>query len=274
MSLSLPVDQIALGVNRLCMLPSQWSGGQAHSASRFMVVSPLPLLARYIDHYWFSLHSNEDTFAVLPDGAVDLVLDISGDQYQVCVYGSATRKTDISITPGNHYLGIRFRPGCSRHFLDVSPKELLDSFCSGRDLLRFDAGRHLVMGLPDVFRVLDEAFVQHLGRQSGAIAPVSTVVQHIEMTNGASPIGQLADKFGWSRRQLERHFLESVGMSAKLFSEIVRYQRACALINTTRRPLAHIAADLGFTDQSHLTHQFRRFHGQSPGKLRKTTPSP
>jgi AraC family transcriptional regulator len=47
-----------------------------------------------------------------------------------------------------------------------------------------------------------------------------------------------------------------------------RIDRAKTLMRRTRQPLASIALEVGFTDQSHLTSVFRRATGMTPGRFR------
>jgi AraC family transcriptional regulator len=49
----------------------------------------------------------------------------------------------------------------------------------------------------------------------------------------------------------------------------LRMQLACRRIVETQRPLGDIAAEAGFTDQSHMTRAFKRFVGETPAAYRK-----
>jgi len=60
-----------------------------------------------------------------------------------------------------------------------------------------------------------------------------------------------------------------VGLPPKLFSEIIRFRRAAALVARSNLPLAQIAALIGYADQSHFTHEFARFFGQPPFRARE-----
>ena len=50
-----------------------------------------------------------------------------------------------------------------------------------------------------------------------------------------------------------------------------RVERAKDLMTNTRLPLAHIATQSGFADQSALNRSFKRIHGVTPGIWRRTT---
>lgn len=48
----------------------------------------------------------------------------------------------------------------------------------------------------------------------------------------------------------------------------MRLQRAARALLESREPLADLAEDYGFADQSHMTREFSRATGWSPAKLR------
>ncbi|MEM0969978.1 MAG: AraC family transcriptional regulator, partial [Verrucomicrobiota bacterium] len=75
---------------------------------------------------------------------------------------------------------------------------------------------------------------------------------------------------GMSHRHFDRRFKEDTGLTPNQFLGRSRIQNACHLLQTTDTPIAQIALDLGFCDQSAFTAQFRRRMGQTPLRYRKT----
>ena len=65
-----------------------------------------------------------------------------------------------------------------------------------------------------------------------------------------------------------RSFKQAVGVGPQRYVMRRRLERAKTLMRTTNRPLATIAQDAGFVDQSHLTSMFRRETGVTPGRYR------
>jgi AraC family transcriptional regulator len=66
-------------------------------------------------------------------------------------------------------------------------------------------------------------------------------------------------------RQFRSYFSTSVGE----FIRQKRVEQACKLVTTTREPLAEIAIDCGFSDQSHFSTTFRRHMGLTPARFRE-----
>lgn len=232
----------------------------------FQTLAPQAALQSYVSHYWLSRHNRDEQHTVLPDGALDLVLEIDARGSRTFVYGTTTAPQAQSLRPGCHYLGVRFRPGQARHFLRAAASELTDTHEAASGLLALDLQDvpELVTKDGAVFSRLDAL----LGRHLQAHAPVTTAldasIRALERTHGVLPVTTAASLQGKSLRQFERDFRETVGVLPKLFGRIQRFQRASALVAQTAQPLADIAANLGYSDQSHMSHEFRRFAGCTP----------
>lgn len=226
---------------------------------------PSTPLRDFVSHYWLSQDNPDLTHTVLPDGSVDLVVEVSASSAASMVYGTTTMRTDIRLEQGSHYLGIRFKPGQSRHFFSAAPHELTDACEPAQGLLLFgldDVPQKIADY--DVFARLDEILERHVARRQPARAGIDGVIALIEAAHGSVRIDEAAALFDKSRRQFERVFLESVGVSAKFFAQISRFRHASILIAHSSAALADIAAESGYSDQSHMTHEFRRLANMSP----------
>jgi AraC family transcriptional regulator len=83
-------------------------------------------------------------------------------------------------------------------------------------------------------------------------------------------LSDMADAAGVSTFHLTRLFKKTVGMSPHQYLVEVRVHSAHALLasGAERPTLAEVAAAVGFSDQSHLTRQFKRILGTTPKKAR------
>ncbi|MCW5657627.1 MAG: helix-turn-helix transcriptional regulator [Burkholderiaceae bacterium] len=88
----------------------------------------------------------------------------------------------------------------------------------------------------------------------------------------ASPISlqELAEAAGLGVRQFTRAFREATGRSAHQYLLHRRVEQAKVLIRQGL-PLADVAVQCGFCDQSQLTRTFARHVGTSPGRFRAST---
>ena len=78
----------------------------------------------------------------------------------------------------------------------------------------------------------------------------------------------LADIACLSPYHFSRSFKEAVGVGPQRYVMQRRLERARSLMRRTHQPLAWIAQEAGFADQSHLTSIFRREMGVTPGQFR------
>jgi AraC-like DNA-binding protein len=232
---------------------------------QFIAMAPSPCLVPYVSHYWLGLNNEDASYAALPDGAVDVVIKIQECSARSWVYGTTTHATTIALDQHCHYLGIRFKPGQSRHFLHVPASELTDCCESAQDLLKFSFHGALEARVDtSIFAQLNQLLQGHLAHVSPARTRMDEAITVIAESHGAASIERAVDVFCRSRRQFERVFLETVGVSPKLFSQIARFQRAATGTSRVTACLADVAASAGYTDQSHMTHEFKRFANTSP----------
>lgn len=83
------------------------------------------------------------------------------------------------------------------------------------------------------------------------------------------PNGELAAQAGLSVRAFERKFLQSFHVTPQHYIRKLRVRMACRALVFTDKPLADVAIEAGFADQSHLGHEFRRHTGRTPRAYRE-----
>jgi len=83
--------------------------------------------------------------------------------------------------------------------------------------------------------------------------------------NGTMPVSQVAAAAHATVRTLERKFKQSSGYSVKDVSGLMRFEqvRNQLWLNPDSN-LAGLAHELGYTDQSHLSREFKRYSGTTP----------
>lgn len=78
-------------------------------------------------------------------------------------------------------------------------------------------------------------------------------------------VDALADMLQLSPRGLHKRFVDHLGVGPKLWLQLGRFD-ALLQSDPSCRSLAETAAVFGYTDQAHMTAEFRRFAGTSPGR--------
>jgi transcriptional regulator GlxA family with amidase domain len=89
--------------------------------------------------------------------------------------------------------------------------------------------------------------------------------------NYAEPLStaSLAAKVSLSVSQFDRRFKKRFLTTPRKYITNVRINAACQLLASTELPIATIALQTGFYDQSHFTNQFTKAKGISPAQYRR-----
>jgi PAS domain S-box-containing protein len=82
-------------------------------------------------------------------------------------------------------------------------------------------------------------------------------------------VGELAARAGLSVHQFEQRTRRLLHLSPMQLIQKLRIDEATRLLETTDLPLAQIAIDVGYCDQSAFTRQFRAAVGLAPGQFRQ-----
>lgn len=81
-------------------------------------------------------------------------------------------------------------------------------------------------------------------------------------------LNEWAREFGLATATVSRGFKQVFGITPSRFRAHSRAKLAWAMITASDAPLCRIAADLGFSDQAHMTRQLRSLTGKTPSLCR------
>ena len=98
---------------------------------------------------------------------------------------------------------------------------------------------------------------------------MSAIAGKIKANKGMVKVAELAAEFSINPRRLERLFMSEIGMSAKLFARIHRFNHAKGLIEGNPEiSLANLTYETGYADQAHFSHNFREMFGYTPAQFK------
>jgi AraC-like DNA-binding protein len=244
-------------------------------------VRPSAAVSRYVEFYWMLEDKSPASCVqrIVPDGRPALILNFGSpfqsqtdgvwkSQPECFFVGQITGPLLLRPSGPAGMLGIQFRPHGAAQLLGLPMSELTDSATALADLSR-RLSRELerLRQLPSLTRalaVLDSilhAFAQQTCTDDD---PVSYAVRAIEGTGGLTSVRELADRIGWSTRQLQRRFKDAVGISPKLFGRMQRFQRVFRAMEDSTSDWVDAAGRCGYYDQAHLIRDFREFSGKTP----------
>ncbi|MEX5719899.1 helix-turn-helix domain-containing protein [Geodermatophilus maliterrae] len=96
---------------------------------------------------------------------------------------------------------------------------------------------------------------------------VDRVVALVESRHDLTRVDQLCAETGLPERALQRLVHRRLGLTPKWLVQRRRLQEAAGRLRERRTTVAEVAADLGYADQPHLTRDFARVTGMTPGEF-------
>lgn len=216
---------------------------------------------------WWTARWGERSVRVLPDGCMDLLVDL--ERAEIAVVGTMTTAI-VAASPGAALLGVRFRPGEAGAVLGLPAPELTDRSVS-LDALWGAAAAELAERMASVatpaeqIRIGEGVLLARLGARR-ADWRVRRAVALLEQPRSPS-VEAVARALGLGARQLERLFTERVGIGPKRFARVMRLQRALAPLSDPGVDLATVAVLGGFSDPSHVVREVRALCGVTPSVL-------
>lgn len=92
---------------------------------------------------------------------------------------------------------------------------------------------------------------------------------HNTAPSAGFPESLVTGRVNLGRRQLDRLFIEALGISTREYWDRLREQTAIRLIKDSRQPAKQIAFSLGFRQASHFTKWFTQRTGRTPSAFRE-----
>ncbi len=93
---------------------------------------------------------------------------------------------------------------------------------------------------------------------------IDDAIQLIERNRGNISLRELEEATFTTKRTLERHFLDQVGLHPKSYSRLVRFCGCDDPESNLNVKWQQLAELFGYYDHSHLIHEFKTLTGGSP----------
>lgn len=223
-------------------------------------------LGRIVCQMFEVTRPKEHQIRVIPDGCNDILISCDGGQINSWYSPSVTKSTNFHFQKAEWIFGVRFYPGadCSllRERIPVSKthpievRELLPDFDSLDDELKSSISfvrRH---------EIIEDYLRDRIAPKNNTENILSCAVRLLIETNGVISIERLAKEVGYGTRYLRQLFTDYIGHSSKELANMIRMQKTlqCLLDNPDQK-LSDIAIKYGFSDQSHMNREFKKYMG-------------
>ena len=167
---------------------------------------------------------------------------------------------------------VRLPPVVAGGVLGVRPSELEGTVVDlaelwGREADRVAERLDTAGSWAERFALIDAALARRLDAGRDPVAPeVAWAWRRIVRGRGRVRVDGLAAEVGWSRKRLWSRFHAQVGLPPKRTARLVRFDDAVHRL-VAGQDAARVAADGGYSDQSHLHRDVAAFTGLTPAAV-------
>jgi AraC-like DNA-binding protein len=253
---------------------------------RFSQYSPHPLLKSCIVCYWVMEGDEHFTHKIIPDGHPEIVFHY-GEPYnrnmenrmekQPFAIAAGQLSKPISISPSGTtgVIGVKFSAAGMWKLFGVNMHVITNEAERLEDVLDIDPTFQFKIreASTDQERVtlLNQLFLPYVDDKRDAQA--EWLIRQMEIEQGVITIKKLCDRNKISPRKLERLFRESIGLPAKTYLRLVRFNYVHKLLQQKEVSRSDVAFLAGYFDQSHLNRDFKIFTGENPSSYFTNVPA-
>ncbi|MFI6576611.1 DUF6597 domain-containing transcriptional factor [Nocardiopsis sp. NPDC050513] len=227
--------------------------------------APSSPVARLVDRYWVASWDLTDRAPhvqrVLPHPVVNVVF--TGGR--AGVHGPATGVTERRLEGVGWALGVMFRPAGFRPLLGRPLNTIVDAALPWAEVFDDDPPDHAGPG--PLIAWVDGHLAARLPEERHPAEDTADIVDRVAADPAVVSVSALAEREGVGVRLLQRRFADHVGLAPKTVIRRYRLYEAAERARAGDRPdWGRLAAELGFSDQSHLTREFTSVIGVPPGR--------
>jgi len=251
---------------------------------KFEAHLPTEKLRPYIRQLVVSENASESEYKVFPSTGM-----VIGFQYRGTLStvqdNTATRLTSAGITgitdryrifrnsAGIGTILVYFTETGFAHFATHPAHELFNLSLSLKDIFRKDDVSRVEDLLSDARNDqqrlhITEQFLLSQLKEREQDQLISEAVRLIYTSKGNIRIKELNERLFISQSPFEKRFRKVVGISAKKFASIVRFNNVLSSMNGLKS-LEEICYENGFFDQAHFIHNFKQYTGQTPEQFKR-----
>lgn len=231
-------------------------------------------LRQYIACYWMIITEDANDYNpdfLLPDTVNHLVLDFGTSNMHSYIIGSLTRVLQVEKTNTKHCLfGIKFRPCGYYALFNNSPKDIADTVADHpfNKLYQSIENTLTPLNIDELVTIINRALLQKIKQAHSADQRIIYAADLLDTGKGAIRITDVAQRCCLSIRQFERLFSEQVGITAKKYAQVKRFNNFISLLSEQPdQSLQQLAYHAGYYDHAHLAHDFTKITGLPPAEF-------
>ena len=243
--------------------------------------SPNEELQGCVKYFWV-LESEEHeldhrSFQIIPDGSPGLIFQerraftdhIGNPLPQLFIYGQTTMHAQQKVKGSFKTVGVYFHPHGIQSLFGIDAQHVTNQNIAVSDFLNeaylpeqlsyAESDREKIQLISSFLLTCSEK------NRNNTNNLASLAASHIIAKRGTSSLSDLHQYYSISKRTLERKFLQSIGVPAKFFARLTRFQSALDIIRQGNfKKLSDVAYTHDYSDQCHFIRDFKEFAGSTP----------
>ena len=221
-------------------------------------------------YYQFTTSSSEATI-VVADGCADFQFCCDSHHQSAILWGSVDTPTSIHYLPEKTYCGIRVSTSISRRLAYIPFSEMINQGIPIIEATKQGSSTVdaliSVVDFPSRVEILENWLIYSGALNDSKIDLIDHCIDKIISSHGTITIADMSNDMGISERLLRKKLNQSIGMSPKQYSRIVRFQEIISdILYGEEFQQNHHTDFMGFSyyDDSHLTKDFKYFTHMTP----------
>ena len=209
-------------------------------------------------------NEQELQYPLIPNGCMTLNFLLGGVMSYANICGATTLQSELCIPPQTTAFCVRLRPDGFGSFSSSAVGDLTNRTLPMEYYLRHSAELLTELRRGESFHERNVILHRYLaGTGVGQYTPmalVSRCVDLIQRSQGIAKVLELSETIGCSERYLNRIFQNHMGISPKLYCELIQLQFSLKNIMATKpKSLLNTAVAFGYFDQTHMNRSYRKF---------------
>lgn len=238
------------------------------------------MLKPWVECYWAVNGNDTSIQKIIPDGFSELIFHL-GDEYTIrkentaasqsraILAGQINRPIFLQPKGVSDVVGIKFKPSALWQLTGLKMSLVTNEAVDLRDIVSLFADvihQRLQQAtcIGERIRSLDNVLLSAFEKTKSKTQSVDVLIDCVNNSRGAVSIRDLSTTFKISARKLERLFQEQVGVTAKQYARLVRFNHVFQLIQQPNLKKTDVSFLAGYFDQSHFNNEFREFTGENP----------
>ncbi len=233
-----------------------------------------PLYTTVADIFYIkSIACDTKMLPIVPDGCMSLVFQGNGEELEAYMCGTIDEIKKLEVYPEDYYIFIRFLPGVGYSLIKDDANKItnksmpLKGNVAGGDQILSILERETK--LEERIRLISKVIRVHMQNEPNKYL-IKYCTERIFQKQGNIRVDDLAEETGFTARHIGKMFERCVGLSPKLYSQIIRLQSSMGRIMEDKdKLLVDIAEDCGFFDHAHMNRTYKKLIRCSSGEFRK-----